>query len=180
MIKERYFPSENEMKILIPNLRLYFKYQERSNERKNIIENTLNELNPNWDYNKVRIWFKNNKKNFININKEIQNSNNIEINIPEIHQNKFIDNSDSIPPIKNSFLNNKNNNESDLSSQDEYLLPEVPIIPNNFENTNENVEKMIYLHYNYLNDLRIISKIENLPEIIDINKIEEYYLKYLN
>ena len=71
---DRYYPSDEELKILIPKLKQYFSFPDRSMERKNIVQKTfelIKEINPNhWDARKVRIWFRNNKKTYISVDPE--------------------------------------------------------------------------------------------------------------
>lgn len=65
---ERYFPSEEEHRVLIAKLKEYFTYQERSNDRKNVVNVTYDLLKDNynhWNPSNIRLWFNNNKTTYI-------------------------------------------------------------------------------------------------------------------
>lgn len=66
---ERYFPNQEELSILATDIKRYFKYPKRSNERKQINEETLRKLNEinagRWSLTTVRVWFTNNQKQFL-------------------------------------------------------------------------------------------------------------------
>ncbi|OHT12899.1 hypothetical protein TRFO_17043 [Tritrichomonas foetus] len=63
---DRYFPNQEELKILQKNIVIYFNYPKRSQDRKNFNTQTtkeLNEINPgHWNDTSVRVWFTNNQK----------------------------------------------------------------------------------------------------------------------
>jgi hypothetical protein len=65
---ERYFPERAELDILIPNLRLYFKFPKRSQGRKERIDATLKQLakhgNRHWTERNICIWFTNNQRQY--------------------------------------------------------------------------------------------------------------------
>jgi hypothetical protein len=67
---DRYFPSEEELSILIPLLKTYFNLPERSAQRKNVTKETceaVKQFNPDhWTDARVRLWFNNNKANYLN------------------------------------------------------------------------------------------------------------------
>jgi hypothetical protein len=69
-LDDRYFPSEAELGILIPQLKTYFNFPERSAQRKSVTKETceaLKRFNPeHWTGKKVRLWFNNNKTNYLN------------------------------------------------------------------------------------------------------------------
>ena len=63
--EQRYFPTQEELAILVPKLKEYFQLPERSNERKAVVNQTyeaVKDLNPaHWTSSKIRLWFNNNK-----------------------------------------------------------------------------------------------------------------------
>lgn len=64
----RYYPKQQEMQILIPNLRRYFSYPERSQQRSQLVKDVksyLEKINPHWNHRAVRLWFNNNKNNYL-------------------------------------------------------------------------------------------------------------------
>lgn len=65
--KNRYSSTKAEQQILAQHIRQYFQYQERSEERAQLVEKVKNELveiNPRWNSRIVRLWFNNNRKNY--------------------------------------------------------------------------------------------------------------------
>lgn len=66
----RYYPDAQEQSILIPYLRKYFKFPERSPERNRIaseVSNMLLKFSPHWTHRAVRLWFNNNRTTYIKI-----------------------------------------------------------------------------------------------------------------
>lgn len=64
----RYYPDAQEQSILIPYLRKYFKFPERSPERNRIaseVSNMLSKFSPHWTHRAVRLWFNNNRTTYI-------------------------------------------------------------------------------------------------------------------
>lgn len=63
--EQRYFPTQEELAILVPKLKEYFQLPERSDERKAVITQTFEEIkdiNPTrWTMPKIRLWFNNNR-----------------------------------------------------------------------------------------------------------------------
>ena len=73
----RYHPSSQEQSILIPNLRLYFSYPERSPDRSRIASEVSNQLlkhSDHWSIRSVRLWFNNNKRIINSDSREIIDS----------------------------------------------------------------------------------------------------------
>jgi hypothetical protein len=68
MSDARYIPSQQECDVLIPALKRYFKFDQRSKEREHVIAKVLPELTrvskAHWNKNNVRIWFTNNQKKY--------------------------------------------------------------------------------------------------------------------
>jgi hypothetical protein len=64
----RYVPNNTELDILITAIHEYFDKPERSTERNSIIDCTLPKLSsyPHWTKSRIRIWFTNNQKKYIN------------------------------------------------------------------------------------------------------------------
>ncbi|OHT04954.1 hypothetical protein TRFO_27460 [Tritrichomonas foetus] len=66
--EQRYFPSETELSVLIPKLKEYFTYPERSTDRKTVVNQTydmVKDLADHWNVGKIRLWFNNNKNIYI-------------------------------------------------------------------------------------------------------------------
>ena len=68
MSRQHYDANDEEKKILVPAIPIYFSFQPRSDERNNIISQLLDKLqkiNPDhWNTTNVRVWLRNNQKNF--------------------------------------------------------------------------------------------------------------------
>ena len=64
----RYFPTDNEMQVLISALQVYFSHPERSIQRSQVVQNVVSVLSPSnnhWNHRTVRLWFNNNKRVFL-------------------------------------------------------------------------------------------------------------------
>ncbi|OHS92928.1 hypothetical protein TRFO_40717 [Tritrichomonas foetus] len=73
----RYYPDAQEQSILIPYLRKYFKFPERSPERNRIaseVSNMLLKFSPHWTHRAVRLWFNNNRSTYIKDDKASETS----------------------------------------------------------------------------------------------------------
>ena len=68
---ERHFPNEEELRILIPKLHEYFGYEERSIQRKKCCAEAYEAVRgfneQHWTQGKVRLWFNNNKNNYLSV-----------------------------------------------------------------------------------------------------------------
>lgn len=73
--RQHYDATEEEKSILVPAIQTYFNYQPRSEERNSIITQLLEKLqkiNPDhWNTTNVRVWLRNNQKNFSNLSQGI-------------------------------------------------------------------------------------------------------------
>ncbi|KAH0788092.1 hypothetical protein GPJ56_007923 [Histomonas meleagridis] len=72
----RYYPKQQEMQYLIPGLRRYFSFPERSQQRSQVVKEVksyLEQISPHWSHRSVRLWFNNNKNNYLNIPLQIPN-----------------------------------------------------------------------------------------------------------
>ena len=64
----RYYATKPEQQLLVWGLRQYFSFPERSSNRNKIaaqITAQLQMISPHWTHRAVRLWFNNNKKNFL-------------------------------------------------------------------------------------------------------------------
>lgn len=66
---EKSQPTEQELPILVDNLKRYFAAERRSEERKQIVNETFEKLNAvspdKWDTIKIRLWLNNNKSKYV-------------------------------------------------------------------------------------------------------------------
>lgn len=81
----RYYPNAQEQSVLIPYLRKYFKYPERSPERNRIaseVSQMLLKISPHWTHRAVRLWFNNNRLTYLK-NDDTPTQSNPNFSIPE-------------------------------------------------------------------------------------------------
>lgn len=70
----RYYPSLTEEKLLIQDMKSYFRYPEKSISRNNVAYQTsikLLKIFPHWSHRNVRLWFNNNKSLLTNSHEEL-------------------------------------------------------------------------------------------------------------
>jgi len=115
----RYFPSDNELKVLVCYLQVYFSHPERSLQRSRIVQcvvNALRSINSHWNNRTVRLWFNNNRKMFFkeksigsflnNLPDSINPINLRSISVPNSYDGKYYENKQKIEEIQNHMDSN--------------------------------------------------------------------------
>ena len=155
---DRYYPSDDELKILIPNLKQYFNLPERSMERKTLVQKTyelVKEKNPtHWEAKKVRIWFRNNKKTYISIDPERIPTAQIPplpATDPNFSQNTELLENRGLPKPAFSF---RQPNQQVQPPQFDLGLPQLPELTPGWNDTQESYQNVLQEHYNLLKAIR--------------------------
>ena len=155
---DRYYPSDDELKILIPNLKQYFNLPERSIERKALVQKTyelVKEMNKShWEAKKVRIWFRNNKKTYISVDPERIPTAQIPP-LPAVDPN-FMQNRDS---LENRGLIKPVNGIGEQNPQGQAQLidlglQKLPELNPGWNDTQESYQNVLQEHYNLLKSIR--------------------------
>jgi len=162
---DRYYPTDDEMRILVPSMKKYYSFADRSIGRKNEIDESLKKLqliNPkHWNKTNVRIWFRNNKKQYIGSDVERVPTSQlpgIPTIDPNIDQNPILDYRDSLPSSKISFSDTSSFQKS-LSK--EFIIEdrlELPSLSPNWNECTESYQAALYDHYNFLISTRKLIK----------------------
>ena len=119
----RYYPDAQEQSILIPYLKKYFDYPERSPERNLIaaeVSNMLSKLSSHWTHRAVRLWFNNNRgtyiKDYSNNIHNASNNNNKQQNKQKV----------GLPSITNFVNSSQSSLHSSLPSIDQLVNTSLP------------------------------------------------------
>ncbi|EAY15887.1 hypothetical protein TVAG_165150 [Trichomonas vaginalis G3] len=182
---DRYYPTDEELKILIPMLRKYFSLPERSNSRKDLVDEVFTavaKINPkHWDAKKVRIWFRNNKKTFMSADPERIPTAQIPP-IPTGDPNMIQSNdSNEMRGIQRPRFVNPNAPVQNRSNQapQQAFVPDLPIIKQEITTDQSSFQTSLEEHYEYLDKLRgLLIQASEHPHAAKINNQKDVSYNY--
>ena len=143
---QRYYPSDDELSLLIPALKKYFTYPERHQMRNTITEDlsvTLKKISPHWTQRLIRIWFNNNKHQYL-LSNNIKKISELGENEAVLLSKKIINSGFNIENQNFDFnINNSQNQKESFQFSDQpqkLALSEQSIIDSSFNKENQNID----------------------------------------